>query len=331
VTSASEREPAEQPGASGRRGLVRRAIGLVLVVALLGWVGWGIARELQRHTWSVSEMELWPLLVVVPLLFVAYLSRAAVWSATLRAMQPEAPWIPGMRVFLGSQLGRYLPGKAWQVVGAGWLGKRAGLSPAACVANTTVTMIIHLAMGGVVGLLVLWRFEAHRRAVLILVFAVTLVLLLLPVTGAVPKLLAFAGRIARRDLGSLRLPSARYMAAMALSSLWMWLLFGITLRLVAEMVMPYAPEVGTLEAISIMAASSVAGFAVLFAPSGLGVREALIVTLLSPSLGPAGAGLAAIACRVVMTVVELLLALWGVNPWRAEVKEAAAESDAAPG
>ena len=90
-----------------------------------------------------------------------------------------------------------------------------------------------------------------------------------------------------------------------------------------------ADPVPLLNAISTMAASAVIGFAVLIAPSGLGVREALIVTLLAPSLGVGGAGLVAIACRIVMIVVELSLSLWGIAPWLSAAREAVEAVEAA--
>jgi uncharacterized membrane protein YbhN (UPF0104 family) len=52
--------------------------------------------------------------------------------------------------------------------------------------------------------------------------------------------------------------------------------------------------------------ASVAGFVVLAAPAGLGVREAVLVSGLSPSIGSAAALGAAVFSRVLWLVAEIV-------------------------
>jgi uncharacterized membrane protein YbhN (UPF0104 family) len=64
---------------------------------------------------------------------------------------------------------------------------------------------------------------------------------------------------------------------------------------------------------------------VLVAPSGLGVREAIMVALLEPSIGFVAAGIVAISMRIVMTATELVLMIWGAWPWLRSRKRGASE------
>jgi hypothetical protein len=63
-----------------------------------------------------------------------------------------------------------------------------------------------------------------------------------------------------------------------------------------------------LEGVPAYPAAYVAGYVVLFAPAGAGIREGMLVVFLGPILGT-GAAVVAILARLWTTVVELLPAL----------------------
>jgi hypothetical protein len=70
---------------------------------------------------------------------------------------------------------------------------------------------------------------------------------------------------------------------------------------------------GAVTAMGFYVVSQVAGFVVLAAPAGLGVREAVLVTGLSPSVGVGGALGAAVVSRAASLVAEVLV--WGGVKW----------------
>jgi uncharacterized membrane protein YbhN (UPF0104 family) len=62
--------------------------------------------------------------------------------------------------------------------------------------------------------------------------------------------------------------------------------------------------------------STAAGFLVIFMPAGIGVRELVIIQLLTPRIGPVQAVVASLLVRTVWTLAELVLAgvLWAAAP-----------------
>ena len=64
---------------------------------------------------------------------------------------------------------------------------------------------------------------------------------------------------------------------------------------------------------SAFAAAYVVGYVILFAPAGLGVREGVLVFMLSPHLGAGTAGAVAAIARLWTTLVEIVpaAAFWG--------------------
>jgi hypothetical protein len=69
---------------------------------------------------------------------------------------------------------------------------------------------------------------------------------------------------------------------------------------------------------SSFAAAYVLGYAAIFAPAGIGVREVALVLLLSPAMGAAPAAAVSVLARVWTTVVEVIPAgaLWVLHVGR---------------
>jgi len=76
-----------------------------------------------------------------------------------------------------------------------------------------------------------------------------------------------------------------------------------------------APQGAALTAMGFYVLSQVAGFVVLAAPAGLGVREAVLVTGLSPSVGAAGALGAAVVSRALSLAAELAVWIIARTAW----------------
>ena len=70
-----------------------------------------------------------------------------------------------------------------------------------------------------------------------------------------------------------------------------------------------------LNATGALAAACVLGFFSILTPSGLGVRELVLAFALTPIVGKAEAGILAIAARLWMTFVELVVMGWAVIPF----------------
>ena len=86
-----------------------------------------------------------------------------------------------------------------------------------------------------------------------------------------------------------------------------WLLYGTQVWLLA--VRLGAPEGrAVLLAVGGYAFAWCVGFLIVLAPAGAGVREVLLVALLAPVVGTAGATAVALVSRVVMTVGDLVMA-----------------------
>jgi hypothetical protein len=145
------------------------------------------------------------------------------------------------------------------------------------------------------------------------------------VLGLVMRL---AGRVLRRDFGTIRLPISATAKAFGWAAL-AWLLFGAHIAIVASAL---TQTTGSLFVLSIggYALAWLVGFAVFFLPAGLGGREAVLTALLvaGSSIDVNGAVSVAVMSRVLLTATDLLFALFAALG-RRRSKGVSARMDAA--
>ena len=241
--------------------------------------------------------------------------------ALLGAFGHRLPLATWLRVFWVAQLGKYVPGTAWAYVAQMELSRRSGVRRTTSVAvialgagltvlTATVVAVPAVAAGrfhevpgwlqwalscaGAAGLAVLvWRPDLVQRAVSLVV-----------------------AKVRRLDLSHLAFASGGVRRAVGWSVL-AWLAYGLHLWAVVRPLGMSGPGAAAL-ALGTFALAWVCGFLFVIAPAGAGVREAVMVALLSPELGPASALAVALASRFLIMVAELLLTLAGLALRRQE-------------
>lgn len=288
-------------------------ITLQVVLALL--VLWFAGMALRRQ-WTGVGPELsrlhpdWLWVGVSGLIFLAtYAVLVETWREMLHAWQSVLTFWKAARIWSISNLGRYLPGKIWQIGAMGVMAQRAGVSAIAATGTAVLNTVVNLVAGFVIAAALGWQLldsqsGGKRGAVL---FIASLVLLLAALPRVVPWLLRIAARVMRRDLGLSPLP-ARVIAIAATGNLIAWLLYGIAFAAFSRGVLG-GPTRGPLTAyIAVYALSYLVGYLVLLMPAGLGVREASMVTLLiiARLADPGQAAVLAVTSRLWLTLLEVV-------------------------
>lgn len=308
--------PTEKPETKSAKRRLLSVAKFVIIGGLFVWVGRSIARDASSLDWSNLIKEPSWIVAAIGLWLVAFGFRAWLWGEMMRRTGYPVGHIAGARVFLASHLGRFLPGKVWSVAGAGIFGKDHGLPARASAVSMTIFLIIYYMMGGLAALLVIWRLGQAQVLVAIAIGVGGATALGLLMSPLFPRLLRWVGRKFKRDMSELKLPSPAMLAVVALGLALVWVLAGTGFTLMIRGVVPAGSQnVPLVVGIGTYASALVAGFAALFAPAGLGVREAVMLALLEPSIGAAIAGLATLTSRLIITTMELLLSLWGAWPF----------------
>jgi glycosyltransferase 2 family protein len=273
---------------------------VVVALAVLLWQ--------QRDEVRLALASISPGLVVVSLLLgvVGASLPGLVWRDLLASQGYRTTPVAGLRVFFIAQLGKYLPGGIWNLVAqvdmARDLRIPARQSATATFLSVALSVIAALLVAGVTlpfaipGLVgeFWWAFLAVPA----------LVVLLLPPVVAWWSGLAF--RILRRPGSAVHLTWAVLVRATALLLL-SWVAMGLHLGALVQGLGGSGASLW-LMSIGVFSLAWVAGFLVLIAPAGAGVREAALVLGFAAVL-PAGAVLTvALLSRVLLVVADVLLA-----------------------
>lgn len=272
------------------------------MVAVLGWLLWqlpGAWRELAdlaRPFHAAIFVACWVAMVA---------SLGLLWRSTVSALgQVDIDLRTTMRAQAAAWAGRYLPGKVGLMAGKIALAGRPGLDARLLAGSVLFEQFAFVAAGlGLAALLVepdglrvlvapgssAERFELAFRVVAALAAIVA-------GTAAILAGIRVAGRVRRlpRLMGLLALHVVPHVFC------------GIGLLALLPDAELRAP-VGAVQAVGAMAASNVAGVLVVFAPAGLGVREVVLVGLLSPTAGTAAmVGMAALL-RILATIGDIVV------------------------
>jgi uncharacterized membrane protein YbhN (UPF0104 family) len=266
-------------------------------------VGLGLdeLRAMDPSAWTPEA----PLLLAVAclLLLGGYFMSAALWGRIVVGLGGASiPAGEAVRIFMIANLGRYIPGKVWQIAGLAVLARSRGVSPRAATGAAVLGQGIALVAASAVGLGALLDGPEHLRA---WGLAVTGVLAGGVALGAAPpvfrRVVPLWFRIARRE------PPASLRSGVALSWLALYLVnWGLYAVSFSVMVESFGHPGLSPAVASSFAAAYVLGYLAVFAPAGIGVREAVLIAFLTPHLGVASAGAMAVVARLWATAVEVV-------------------------
>ncbi len=226
-----------------------------------------------------------------------------VWTRMLVTRGHHAPPRSAMAWYFAGQLGKYVPGGIWPIVGRAELAVRGGVPRPDAYAATGLSMVttyLAAALAICVGSLASWTYP--------LVGILGLIGFLLGFLGFSnrnlrQKVLAILNRISPRATA---LTEPRRLLVLTLTHLPAWILMSLSTSVTAS---AFGADIGIAHMLFITSASWLAGFVVVGVPGGIGVRESVFTALAGTALTPGVAVSLALASRVVFIAVDLVGAL----------------------
>jgi hypothetical protein len=303
------------PPSRARRSKVWLFGQLAVTAVVLWFVGKALVkqwRDFSGHPLTINAD--WPVLgasVVVVLLTYALLVET--WRRIVlnweSARQPvHFGFWTAARIWSISNLGRYVPGKVWQIGAMATLAERAGVSAVTAAGSSILINIVNIATGFLVALIAGWRsFDALTRGYttvgVVLLVVVLAGVLLLPT--ALPILLDAGRRMTGKPLAMGTVPHRAVYLAIA-GTVTAWLLYGAAFELFVRGV------TGSISGsfanyVTAWAWPYIIGYLAFFAPGGLFVRESALTLALGvlQLATPQTALVIAITSRLWLTVTEL--------------------------
>ncbi len=310
---------------------VGRRVATALKVLLAAAIAWFAGRALFTQWASVREAATdlepnWVLILASSIIVLATFGLLAeAWRAIVLGWGRPLTYRSAVRIWLISSLGRYVPGKVWQLGTMAMLAQREGVTGVSAASSALIITVINTLVGfGVVAAFGLQLLELHVLGLAALAFLGAAVLF-------APRILPWASsrtaRLIGRDVTVPALPHRTLWFGIGASAT-AWVAYGIAFYLFARGLLG-DPTGGLLAYIAIYTFSYLLGFLALFAPGGIVVREVALVTALINVGMPEGSAIVlAVVSRLWLTVLEITpaLAFLAYDQLRRRPRNAAQES-----
>lgn len=276
---------------------------------MLGALVW-LAAHIRRALVDPDSVELLlipgrALAVSAALLTVGYVSLAAAWLASLRALGATPLARVGIGIYLSTQIAKYLPGNVAHYFGRIALTVRLGVPASVVALSVTLEVVLAVAAATI--------FAAAAGALLVVGtdgLALMLAAALCVVALALAAAYAFRSRL--KEL-VLQVMSRQTLPWICLS----FLLTAIAVALTGSALYVLLAEPaewtwnGLGMVIGVFSASWLAGIVSIGVPAGIGVREVILVQALGPLFGAAPALAASIAFRLLTTCADVVALVVG--------------------
>jgi uncharacterized membrane protein YbhN (UPF0104 family) len=271
-------------------GLVVAGLGFVFVVRT-------ITREYDGARDAIAGAEVGWCLAAIPVALVGMTLVGVPWRRSM-SLLGAAPRLKDTLVwyFLG-QLGKYVPGSLWPVVGRAELARRGGVARPTAYGSVVLTLgATYLAAILVVVGFLPWADGTGGQAWVLLLLPLGLLILNPRVLGGLKRL---AERLLKRELDVV-IPRWRDSVLLVGWNAPAWVLIGTATWLVAR---AFDPSAQWTDLMVPGVLSWVVGFVVVPVPGGIGVREAAF-TAAATSLDDGVGATVAIVSRLVFMLVD---------------------------
>ena len=301
--------------------LAKAALTIALTWVILRAAGFQFAEAGSMIDRTLLRIDPWSLLASVAALAGAFALQAWLWARLLVQFGgPPVPLTVATSMILVANMGRYIPGKVFQLAGLALLAKREGVSGVqagvAAVTGQVLNLLAAAMVGGWAAYTVSMVPEGAGVGAGIATDVGTGLGAGLVVALGVVVLVGFggAGRMLRWSLrrtgqeGRVALPGRKVLGLCLIGYIVGWTAYGLAFFCLARSTGLGIPLTAAITAFS---GAYLVGYLAFFAPGGIGVREGGLYLVLTPVLGPQGSLMLAGLQRVWITAGELAGALGG--------------------
>lgn len=290
---------------------LRQAIYLVLFLVVMFYVGKSLAGPLGQLNWQQIDIDPWYLVLA----FVSFLISRVLFILPCRSLlacfcKPPG-WLAVTAISWLPQLGKYLPGKVLGLAGMAYMLRRHGIAASVGVTVGLLLSALSILVGLMVSAPLLMRAEVVQ--VMSLGYLWGGIILLLGLACLHPRVIGGSANFVLRKLGKPSIivpPRLRDYIMPVVNYALQWFLWGLTFYFMACAIMPVPLKLLPL-IVSASALSGTLGVLAVFAPAGLGVRELVLLQVLTPAMGQEVLGIAIIGTRIIQTLCEFGLGAVG--------------------
>ena len=283
------------------------ALKWIIVGAIFVFLGKMVWENWNQVKGASFTFEVFPLLLSTLIFAFSYFIQ--IWAWYLITLKLKIALSPSetLKTWFYSQLGKYLPGKIWLLLGRFYYYESRGKSKKSISVSLYFEMVTVMMAGGIIFLAALVVFQEARSFYSGKQLWWLVPLFILALASVHPQVL-------QKTINLVLIHYGREPISISISYLdVLWILFiciiawsvgGIGFYLFVDSIYPVTPQY-ILFLTGALAISSTLGLIAIFAPGGLGVREGALVYLLSFMMATPVAVVISVLTRIWMTLIEI--------------------------
>jgi len=261
------------------------------------YTNWASVKE---YSWHFN----YPLLILSFLCVVCiFLFLIMMWQLILYKLGANLKFKKAFRIWFLSALGRYIPGKVWQILGMVYLANKEGISVEKSVTSALLVQVLSIIPGMTLGIITLsFLTPSFHKWIYPSLFIIPLGIILVYPPFLEKIINFFALKLKRPKINF----NAKFKEILIFISFYFlsWIFYGFAFFLFTRSVTSI-PFQKALLFPGIFAGAYLIGLLTIFVPGGLGVREGILAYLLSFILPLPIATAISLASRVWLTLAEL--------------------------
>lgn len=308
----SPQDTAVRPPLTFKR-LLTRLLKILLAIVVIYFAGKQLVTNWSQVVAYHWHINWWLLFVSVGLHLLTFAIYSRTWCLLMKGFGYTVPFRHGFKLAYIANLGRYIPGRIWPIIGMVYVAEKMKITKVDAVASWSMATLIGLPPSFIAGFVVVLLYpemlstELAKYLGASMYFTAALSLVVSVLVVFFPKqtlaLINLFLRLIRRPPIVFNI-AMRDAVGVYLGYLIGWIIYGLAFWVFLHAVIEN-PGVPLLVGIGSFIIAYQIGYLAIFTPGGLGARELVMISLLTPYLGPIAAGVA-VAARIWNTISDII-------------------------
>ena len=278
-------------------------LGIMIGIGGVAFVVKTLVSKWSEVTDAFSQVNAINLVLSLLLGLAAMTSIGWIWVTMIVARSHNVRHRNAMSWYFTGQLGKYVPGGIWPIVGRAELAVRSGIPRIDAYASTGLSLVTTYAAAVVTIGIGAAATTGHRLIAILIAIG----LIAAYAAFSQPSLRSVIIRVASRiSSSSSSLTDPKRIARLTVLHVPAWILMSLSTSVTAT---AFGANIGIADMLFITTTSWLAGFVVVGVPGGIGVREAVFTSLAGGIIGTPMAVSLALMSRIVFIAVDLSGAL----------------------
>lgn len=299
----------------------KKIIGIFLVATIFAFIAHNLYINWSKLEDFTFQIDFSYLVYSLVFLMIAWIVSVWVLKKLFAAIGHKVSFSDVYVIYFRSILGKYIPGKIWQIAGSTYLAKRRGIPEGVSVMAFVLGQTYSI-LSGVILIMVVAAFRFSLEPTSIVAesnWKLLPIIIILTVIAVKPKILElpinWILRLLNRNEVIVNF-GIKVGFAMLIYYMACWFIFGLSFWMFIKALMPVSFN-QYIALTAIHTGAVVVGFLAIFAPGGFGVREGIIVLLLThiANFQAPVPAIIAIGFRLITSVSELISfgITWGID------------------